>query len=165
MRSRFLKILLGVSLAFNISVLCAAGYFYTGKSGYWTSPFGVKIPRDKFLFENLSLRSDQIETMRSQAIRFRAAVDEKRQEIVLKRNDLLCLLRADIPDNNAIQSVIAGISRKQEEVESMVAAHILKEKSALDPGQQKKFLDLIRNAVTHRQPDPACPWKETTTGG
>lgn len=144
MRISFLKIALAVSLIFNISVLCTAGYFYYTKNAFWVSPFGVKVRKDKFLFEELSLQPDQIKKMRETALPFRAQIDRKRHEIAAKRNELFTLMRADTPDSQAVKSALYEISRIQAEIEGMVAEHILLEKATLDKSQQQKFLDLIQ---------------------
>lgn len=156
MRISFLKIALAVSLIFNLSVLGAAGYFYYKKDGYWLSPLGIRMQKDKFLFEELSLKPEQITKMRNKAIPFRAAVDRKRQEIAVKRKRLFDLMRADNPDDHAIKAVVAEISKVQEEVEGMVTAHILQEKATLDKDQQARFLDLIENAMAKGNL-PGCP--------
>ena len=155
MRISLLKTFLVVSLLFNLSVLGAASYFYYQKNRYWETPFGVKVRKDRFLFEELSLRPDQIKKMREKAIPFRAEIDRKRQEIAVKRNYLISLLRADAPDARAIKTVVSEISKIQEEVQGMTATHILQEKAALDKEQQKKFLDLIESAMMQRK--PGCP--------
>jgi Spy/CpxP family protein refolding chaperone len=147
MKIGVLKTALAVSLLFNLSVLGTVGYFYYQKDRYWVTPFGVKVRKDKFLFEELSLRPDQIKKMREKAIPFRAEIDRKRQEIAVNRNDLIGLLRADPPDARAIKAAVSEISRIREEVEGITAAHILQEKAVLDKEQQKQFLDLIENAM------------------
>jgi Spy/CpxP family protein refolding chaperone len=150
MRTRFVKIALAVSLAFNLSFLVAAGVFYHQKSEYWISPFGAKVPRDRFMFEKLSLGSDQIKIMRESATLFHEQIDRKRQEIAEKRKDLIRLLRADAPDTASIHTVLAQISQIQEELERMVTTHILQQKAVLDRQQQGKFLDLIQNTAMQR---------------
>jgi Spy/CpxP family protein refolding chaperone len=150
MRTRFVKIALAVSLAFNLSFLVAAGVFYHQKSEYWVSPFGAKVPRDRFMFEELSLRADQIKIMRGSATLFHEQIDRKRQEIAEKRKDLIRLLRADAPDTASIHTVLAQISQIQEELERMVTTHILQQKAVLDRQQQGKFLDLIQNTAMQR---------------
>ncbi len=156
MRISFLKIALAVSLIFNLSVLGAAGYFHFTKNAYWVSPFGVKMPKGKFLFEELSLQPDQMKKMRDKAIPCRAEIDRRREEIAARRSHLFSLMRADTPDANAIKATVAEISRIQEEVEGMVTTHILQQKATLDKDQQKKFLDLIENAMSKGR-QPGCP--------
>lgn len=144
MRISFLKVALAVSLIFNLSVLGTAGYFYYTKNAFWVSPFGVKVRKDKFLFEELSLQPDQINKMREKALPFRAQIDRKRHEIAAKRNGLFTLMRADTTDGQAVKSALSEISRIQAEIEGMVTEHILQEKATLDKSQQQKFLDLIQ---------------------
>ena len=148
MRNSILKFALAASLILNISILATAGYMYYKQSDYWVSPFGAKMKKDRFLFEELSLSPDQLKTMKERAIDFRAEVDRRRKEIAGKRLLMLNLVRADIPDRRAIDAAISDISRMQEEMQRVVVMHILEEKRTLDKDQQKKFIDLIENAMT-----------------
>ena len=147
MRNSILKFALAASLILNISILATAGYMYYKQSDYWVSPFGAKMKKDRFLFEELSLRPEQLKTMKERAMDFRAEIDRRRKEIAEKRLAMLNLMRADIPDKEAIDTAISDISRMQEEMQRVVAMHILEEKATLDKDQQKKFLDLIENAM------------------
>jgi len=148
LRNSILKFALAASLILNISILATAGYMYYKQSDYWVSPFGAKMKKDRFLFEELSLSPDQLKTMKERAIDFRAEVDRRRKEIAGKRLLMLNLVRADIPDRRAIDAAISDISRMQEEMQRVVVMHILEEKRTLDKDQQKKFIDLIENAMT-----------------
>jgi len=148
MRTSILKFALAASLILNISILATAGYMYYKQSDYWVSPFGVKMKKGRFLFEELSLRPEQLKTMKERAVNFRTEIDRRRKEIAEKRVEMLNLMRADIPDKKTIDTVISDISGKQEEMQRVVAIHILEEKATLDKAQQKKFLDLIENAMT-----------------
>ena len=148
MTNSTLKFVLAASLILNISILATAGYVYYKQSDYWVSPCGVKMKKDRFLFEELSLRPEQIKTMKERAIDFRAEIDRRRKEITGKRTEMLNLMQADIPDRRAIDNTISDISRIQEDMQRVVAMHMLEEKATLDKDQQKKFIDLIKNAMT-----------------
>ena len=148
MRNSILKFALAASLILNISILATAGYMYYKESDYWVTPFGAKIKKDRFLFEELSLSADQLKTMKERAIDFRTEIDRRRKEIAEKRLVMLNLMRADVPDRRVIDTTISDISRMQEEMQGVVAMHILEEKATLDKDQQKKFIDLIENAMT-----------------
>jgi hypothetical protein len=148
MRNSILKFAFAASLILNISILATAGYMYYKQSDYWVSPFGAKMKKDRFLFEELSLSPDQLKTMKERAIDFRTDIDRRRKEIADKRLSMLNLMRADVPDRRAIDIAISDISRMQEEMQRVVAMHILEEKATLDKDQQKKFIDLIKNAMT-----------------
>ena len=156
MNNSTLKFLLIVSLILNISFLGAAGYQYYKKSTHWTSPFGYKMKKDQFLFENLFLRPDQLKTMRETATRFRTIIDEKRRAVASKRKELIALMRQDNPDRDAIAAVVSEISGMQEEMQRMIAMHMLDMKAELDKEQQRKFLDLIDNAMTEGR-QMGCP--------
>ncbi|MDA8104820.1 MAG: periplasmic heavy metal sensor [Nitrospiraceae bacterium] len=156
MKNSTLKFLLLISLILNISFLGAAGFQYYKKTTYWTSPFGYKMKKDHFLFEELSLRPDQMNTMREIATKFRTGIDEKRQAIATKRKELITLMRQDNPDRNAIAAVVSEISGMQEEMQRTIAMHMLDMKAGLDKEQQKKFLDLIENTMTEGR-QMGCP--------
>jgi Spy/CpxP family protein refolding chaperone len=146
MKGNILKFALAASLILNVSLLDTAGYLYYKQSGYWTTPFGKKINKE-FLFKELSLRPEQLKEMRSRAVPFRAEIDEKRNEITQKRKELISLMRMDNPDAKNINAVISEINGMQGEMQRKIAVYILKEKALLDKVQQKKFLDLIENAM------------------
>lgn len=156
MKSYKLKITLIVSLLLNLSVIGAAGYQYFKQTQYWTSPFGHKMKKDSFLFEELSLKPEQAGEMRGKAMLFRAEVDRERLAIAQKRKELINLLRAEKPDTKAIGSVISGISRMQEEMQRKITIHMLEQKGLLDKEQQKKFFDLVENAMTEGR-QAGCP--------
>ena len=156
MKNSTLKFLLLISLILNISFLGAAGFQYYKKTTYWTSPFGYKMKKDHFLFEELSLRPDQMKTMRETATKFRTGIDERRQAIATKRKELITLMRQDNHDRNAIAAVVSEISGMQEEMQRTIVMHMLNMKAGLDKEQQKKFLDLIENAMTEGR-QMGCP--------
>jgi Spy/CpxP family protein refolding chaperone len=156
-----LKFALIASLILNFTVLATAGYLYYRQTSYWVSPFGMKMPKDRFLFDELSLRPEQRKAMREKAIPFRAEIDRRRQEIVKKRKALFTLMREENPDRKAIGAVIAGISGMQEEMQRRIAGHMLEEKALLDRDQQQKFLDLIESRMTQGV-QAGCPPVEQT---
>ena len=86
--------------------------------------------------------------MKERAIDFRAEIDRRRKEIAEKKMVMLNLMRADIPDRMAIDTIISDISRMQEDMQRVVAMHILEEKGTLEKDQQKEFIDLIKTAMT-----------------
>ena len=143
-----LKFFLALSVLLNLSVLTAAGYKYVSHRHSRTSPFGTKMTRDRFVFEELSLTPEQTKAMREKMIPFHAEIDRRRAEIVAKRKELITLLRADAPDAGSIDAVIVQISAMQEEMQKKITRHMLEEKALLSREQQKAFLDLIEGAMT-----------------
>jgi Spy/CpxP family protein refolding chaperone len=156
MKNSLLKFVLAASLILNLTIFATAGYRYYQQSHTWVSPFGKVMEKDKFLFQQLSLKPDQLATMKSKAMPFRAEIDRRRQEIDAKRKELVALLRYQNPDKKTIDATIKEISGKQEEMQRMIAGHMLEIKSSLDDGQQRKFFDLIeRNMAGNGQ--MLCP--------
>jgi Spy/CpxP family protein refolding chaperone len=156
MKNSLLKFALVASLILNLTVFVTAGYHYYQRSHAWVSPFGKVMEKNRFIFEELSLKPEQVAAMKNTAIPFRAEIDRRRQEIDTKRKELVTLLRDQSPDKKAIDATIKEISGKQEEMQRMIAGHMLKIKSSLNDGQQRKFFDLIeRNMAGSGQ--MSCP--------
>ncbi len=143
-----LKFFLALSVLLNLSMLAAAGYKYLSQRHSWTSPFGTRMPSDRFLFEELVLSPAQTKTMREKAIPFRAEIDRQRTGIIARRKALIELLRSDHPDKEAIDAMIAQISTMQQSMQQAIARQMLDQKALLNPEQQKAFFDLIESAMT-----------------
>lgn len=143
MKNNLLKFALAASLVLNMTVVATAGYRYYAQSNAWVSPFGKTMEKDRFLFEELSLKPEQMAAMKNEARAFRMEIDRRRQEIGEKRKELLTLMRRQDPGKKTINGVIKEISGKQEEMQRMIVGHMLKIRSKLDAEQQRKFIDLI----------------------
>ena len=143
-----LKFLLTLSVLLNLTVLATAAYRYGSSRHSWTSPYGAKMPRDRFIFEELSLTRDQMKAMRQKAIPFRAEVDRQRAGIVARRKELIGLLRSDAPDAPAVDAAIAQISVLQETLQKQITRQMIEQKALLNRDQQKSFLDLIERAMS-----------------
>ena len=148
MRNSLLKFALVASLILNLTVLATAGYRHYALSRLWLSPFGKVMQKDKFLFEELSLKPDQMAAMKKEAMLFRTEIDRRRQEIDAKRKELVTLMRIQNPDKNAIDATMKEISGKQEAMQRMIVGHMLEIKLSLDLDQQRKFLDIIERNMT-----------------
>jgi len=156
MRNSLLKFVLAASLVLNLTVAATVGYRYYQQSRMWVSPFGKVMEKDKFLFEELSLKPEQLAALKSKAVPFRAEIDRRRLEIDAKRKELVALMRSQRPDTKAIDRTIREISGKQEEMQRMIVGHMLAIRSSLDEDRQRKFFDLIeRNMAGSGQ--LACP--------
>jgi Spy/CpxP family protein refolding chaperone len=148
MKSSLLKFALAASLILNLTVFVTAGYHYYQQPRTWVSPFGKVMEKNKFIFEELSLKPDQLAEMKSKAMAFRAEIDSRRLVIDARRKELVTLLRDQNPDKKAIDTTIKEISGKQEEMQRMIAGHMLEIKSFLDDGQKRKFFDLVERNMT-----------------
>ncbi len=175
MRDKILKYILIISLVLNFSFLGAAGYTHYKQTRYRVmppfagvpgrpAPFGPGMPGrtpsgyavPACLFEELALRPEQLKLFQQKAGSFHAALDQKRQEVDRLRTALFGFMRADNPDQKAIEATIARINRTQEEMQKTVVAHMLEFKSMLDKDQQQKFLNMIEGAMGQRK-GAVCP--------
>jgi Spy/CpxP family protein refolding chaperone len=156
MKNSLLKFALAASLVLNLTVIATVGYRYYAQSRMWVSPFGKVMEKDRFLFEELSLKPEQMAAMKKEGMLFRAEIDRRRLEIGEKRKELVALMRSQSPDKKAIDRTIKEISGKQEEMQRMIVGHMLGIKSSLDSGQQRKFFDLIERNMVGDGP-MACP--------
>jgi hypothetical protein len=152
MKDNILKFVLVLSLLLNISVLVAAGYTHYKQSRYQASPVGYGLQKPGWqvpscFFEELSLRPEQVRTMRQRAFTFHTDLDEKRRGIDQNRIFLVTLMRANSPDTKAIEDTIGEINRLQEDVQKTAVSHMLEFKGMLDQNQQVKFFNLIEGTM------------------
>ena len=159
MKNSLLKFALAASLILNLTVFATAGYHYYQQSRYWVSPFGKVMEKDKFLFEELSLKPEQLAAMKNKAVLFRGEIERRRLEIDAKRKELVTLMRSQNPDKKAIDATIKEISGKQEETQRMIAGHMLEVKASLDKDQQQKFFDLLEQAMKNGMEKGCLPSK------
>jgi len=150
MKDNLLKYILIVSLLLNISLLTTAGYVYFKQEKNRSLPLAPEVWNGSYLFEKLSLKPEQAQRLKEEAVSFHAEIDKKRQEVINKRIALVSLLRSDHSDSEAIDATIFQISKMQGEIQRMAALHILDVKATLDRDQQKRFLDLIEEVMSKR---------------
>ena len=165
MKNNILKYILIVSLLLNFSLLGAAAYTHYKQfrffppAPFW-GPRGMPGPPAPFgpgmLFEELSLKPEQIKLFQQKAVLFHSALAKERQEVDRLRASLIALMRADNPDNKAIEATITHINKIQEDMQKTIISHMLEFKSLLDKNQQKKFLDMIEGAMGQRKVS-ICP--------
>jgi Spy/CpxP family protein refolding chaperone len=159
MRNSLLKFTLAASLILNLTVFATAGYHYYQQSRSWVTPLGKVMEKDRFLFEELSLKPEQLDSMKNKAMRFHEEIDRRRLEIEGKRKELIAILRADHADPRSIEAAIKDISSSQETMQRMVALHMLEIKSSLEKNQQQKFFYLIEGTM-NRSSSVSCMPKE-----
>jgi Spy/CpxP family protein refolding chaperone len=160
MKDNILKYILIISLLMNVSLLGAAAYTHYKQVRYYrTAPFlgpsGTPGPLAPFgpgmLFEELSLKPEQVKFFQQKAQLFHGSLVKKREEVDRLRVSLLVLMRADNPDGKVIEATIARINKEQEEMQKIVVSHMLEFKSMLNKDQQKKFMDMIEGAMGERK--------------
>ncbi len=158
MKSSFLRFVFIISIIFNISIIATAGYIVY-KHRFRGSRLSEMSKRERFIFEKISLRPDQIKALNEKSAAFSAEIEKKRDEIMRERKVLLSLLRDDSAGKESIDGEISRISNVQEDIQRAAAAHILEEKSLLDRDQQKQFFDLLERSISERRHGHRGPWK------
>ena len=161
MQNKILKFALILSLLLNISMLASAVYTHYTQSRFESLPFADRSQKPGelgaiYLFEELSLKPDQMRPMQHKAMAFHADLERKWRQIDQRRMSLLTLMRMDNPDKKAIETTIAEITGLQHDVQKTAVAHMLEFKGMLDKDQQKRFLDLIEGAMKKSSSLP-CP--------
>ena len=155
--SNVLKFALIASLILNVTVLATAGYRAYQHPAPWVSPFGVVMKPHQFLFEELSLKPEQLKTLKERTMPFRAEIDRRRQEIVAERKKLFMLMRSDETDQKAVDAAISRISRMQEDMQRRITSHMLEVKASLDKDNQRKFIELIESKMGAGVQAGGCP--------
>jgi Spy/CpxP family protein refolding chaperone len=116
------------------------------------------------LFLQLNLTSDQLTRFKAERDRFRTQLQELGQAIKTKQVELIDLLGATPPDQQAIETKQEEIQRLQGEVQDQVIAHFLQESSLLTPEQRARFFQLVKARVeTSVQACP--PWMRSMEQG
>jgi Spy/CpxP family protein refolding chaperone len=164
MKDNLLKYILIVSLLLNFSLLGAAVYTHYRQTRFGPPPFagliGGPVHPGPFgpgmPFEKLSLKQEQVKLFQQKAAVFHSALAKKRQEVDQQRTSLIALMRADNPDNKAIEATITQINKIQEDMQKTIVSHMLEFKTMLDKDQQKKFLDMIEGAMGQHRGE-ICP--------
>ena len=168
MRSSVFRYVLVVSVLLNVTFVGSAAYThykevrsrtvsFTGPAGLPSGPSQLDCgAHSTHLFQELSLRPEQVSLFQLKAAQFHETLNRKRQEVDRQRVSLIGLMRAENPDGKAIEAAIAQISATQKEMQKTVVSHMLEFKSMLNKDQQKKFLGMIEEAMTQRK-EGVCP--------
>jgi Spy/CpxP family protein refolding chaperone len=116
------------------------------------------------LFLQMDLAPDQLARFRSERDQFHARLQELGQEIKARQIELIDLLGASSPDQQAIDAKQQEIQRLQGGVQDRVISHFLKGGSLLTPEQRTRFFELIKGRIeTEAQACP--PWMKSPDQG
>jgi Heavy-metal resistance len=149
MRSKWWTFTLLLSLAVNATILASVGYHYylgTPAASSATCPLS---PGDSFLYRSLGLSELQLSEMEPLAQSFHGRLAELGAVMERKKELLIDLLQkgSDPATMENLRKEMAGI---QEQIQNEVIVHIVETKKILDPGQQQRLFDLLRQAMVHK---------------
>jgi len=149
MRSKWLIIILFLSLAINAGVLATTGYHYYRNSSLTPSAPCPVSPGDSHLYQSLGLSNLQLAKMDPLAQKFHSRLAELEAAMEIKKELLVNLLAKDGDPAN-IENLRRETGGIQDEIQREVIAHIIETKKILDPGQQQKFFDLMRQSMANK---------------
>jgi Spy/CpxP family protein refolding chaperone len=159
MRSKWLIIILFLSLAINAGVLATTGYhYYRNASLIPSAPCPVS-PGDSHLYQSLGLSNLQLAKMEPLAQKFHGRLAELGAAMEKKKETLIALLQKD-GDPESIENLRKEMAGIQDEIQREVITHITESKKILDSNQQQRFFDLMRQNMTRAQ----SPWSPTNGG-
>ncbi len=150
MRKKWLILILILSLAINAGVLVSMGYHYYVDAATPSSAPCPMSPGDSHLYQSLGLSKDQLSEMEPLAQKFHARLAELGSRMEQKKEALTDLLQkeSDPATIENLRKVMAGI---QDEIQKEVITHIIESKKILDPNQQQRFFDLMRQSMARTQ--------------
>lgn len=155
MRSKWLTVVLFLSLAINAGVLATMGYHYYHNASLTSSAPCPLSPGDSHLYQSLGLSNLQLSKMEPLAQKFHARLAELGVLMEEKKETLTDLLQKD-SDPASIEALREEMAGIQDEIQKEVITHILELKKILDPDQQQRFFYLMRESMT-RTKNPLSP--------
>jgi Spy/CpxP family protein refolding chaperone len=147
MRSKWLILILILSLAINAGVLVSMGYHYYVNASTPSSAPCPMSPGDSHLYQSLGLSNLQLSKMEPLAQKFHGRLAELGARMEEKKETLTNLLQKD-NDPGKIENLRKEMAGIQDEIQKEVIVHIMESKKILDPNQQQRFFDLMRQSMT-----------------
>ena len=150
MRPKWLIPILILSLAINAGVLVSMGYHYYVNASTPSSAPCPMSPGDSHLYQSLGLSNVQLSKMGPLAQKFHARLAELGVLMEEKKETLTDLLQKD-GDPASIENLRKEMAGIQDDIQKEVISHIMESKKILDPIQQQRFFDLMRQSMTRAQ--------------
>jgi Spy/CpxP family protein refolding chaperone len=150
MKSKWLKVVLVLSLSINAGVLVSMGYHYYVNASTPSSAPCPMSPGDSHLYQSLGLSNAQLAKIDPLARKFHGRIAELGAAMEGKKETLTDLLQK-VSDPVKIENLRKEMAGIQDEIQKEVITHITELKKILDPDQQKHFFDLMRQNMTRAQ--------------
>jgi len=147
MRSKWLVLILILSLAINAGVLVSMGYHYYVNASTPSSAPCPMSPGDSHLYQSLGLSDVQLAKMEPLAQSFHEQLAELGARMEEKKETLTNLLQKDSDPAN-IENLRKEMAAIQDDIQKEVITHIFESKKILDSKQQQRFFDLMRESMT-----------------
>jgi len=152
MRSKWLNIILVLSLAVNAGVLATMGYHYFRNGSLAPSGPCPMSPGDSHLYQSLGLSNLQLSKMEPLAREFHGRLAKLGTSMEEEKESLIKVLSQKDVDLAKIEGLRKEMAGFQEEIQKEVIAHIMESKKILDAEQQQHFFDLMRESMRGKNP-------------
>jgi Spy/CpxP family protein refolding chaperone len=150
MKSKWLTVVLVLSLAINAGVFLSMGYhYYVNASTSSTAPCPMS-PGDSHLYQSLGLSDAQLAKIDPLAQKFHGRLAELGAVMEEKKETFITLLQEN-GDSVKIENLRKEMAGIQDEIQKEVITHITELKKILDPDQQQRFFNLMRQSMTRAQ--------------
>ena len=155
MSKRFLLIALIISFALNLATVATFGYLRWNVHRHRVRVrHGAPLWMNKsfdwdrgHLREKLNLSDEQIEELNAKHEEIRLRTQPLLEELFVKREGLIELLKDAKPDSVTADSLICDIVTLQTELELNIFRHMQKTKEILTTEQQELFMELIEKQM------------------
>ena len=146
MRSKWLTVVLVLSLTVNAGVLATIGYHYFLSAPAAPMEPCPMSPGDSHLYQSLGLSDLQLSKMEPLARSFHARLAELGAAMEGKKELLIDLLQKE-SDPVGIEKLRKEMAGIQDQIQNEVIVHIAETKKILDPKQQQRLFDLMRQSM------------------
>ena len=149
MRSKWFTVILVLSLAVNAGVLTTMGYHYfLSAPAAPMEPCPIS-PEDSHLYRSLGLSDLQSSKMEHLARSFHGRLAELGATMEGNKERLIDLLQKD-SNPVTIEKLRNEMAAIQDEIQNDVIVHITETKKILDPKQQQRLFDLMRQSMVRK---------------
>ena len=122
------------------------GYHYHRNASLTSSVPCPVSSGDSHLYQSLGLSKVQLSKMEPLAQKFHARLAELGALMEEKKETLTDLLQKD-SDPASIENLRKEMASIQDDIQKEVIVHIMESKKILDPNQQQRFFDLMRQSM------------------
>jgi Spy/CpxP family protein refolding chaperone len=157
MKSKAWVFVLILSLFINASVLATVGYHYYRNTCLTSSPPCLLSGGDHHLYQSLGLSDTQLAQMGPLSKTFHARIETLGTTMEAKRNLLIDLLEQGGRDQGRIEETRKEIAAIQDAIQKEVMMHIIQSKEIMNPEQQNRFFELLRNSLAGTHHNSAFP--------
>jgi Spy/CpxP family protein refolding chaperone len=157
MKTKLLFSILILSLFFNIAVISTVGYHYYRNFCLTTAIPCPLNQESHHLYQSLGLSDAQLAKMAPLSKVFHTRVTALKSQVMVKRDLLIGLLGKEEIDRDSIEEARKEIAAIQDEIQREVVVHITQTREILNPGQKKRFFEMLQDSVASTQFNSAFP--------